>query len=87
MHRENRSTRGSQKALEKVNLTTSEETADSQKQSLPTKTCTLSSELTQERLSSLKRPIGLEIGFGMGEQFVEWACSVSDLASHWSGVI
>ena len=30
------------------------------------------------RLSSLKRPFGLEIGFGMGEQFVEWASSVSD---------
>ena len=30
------------------------------------------------RLSSLKRPFGLEIGFGMGEQFIEWACSVSD---------
>ena len=37
------------------------------------------------RLSSLKRPIGLEIGFGMGEQFVEWACSVSD-AWHLIGV-
>ena len=30
------------------------------------------------RLSSLKRPFGLEIGFGMGAQFVEWACSVPD---------
>jgi len=38
-----------------------------------------------ERLSSLKRPIGLEIGFGMGEQFVEWACSVAD-AWHLIGV-
>ena len=37
------------------------------------------------RLSSLKRPFGLEIGFGMGEQFVEWACSVSD-AWHLIGV-
>ena len=38
-----------------------------------------------ERLSSLKGPIGLEIGFGMGEQFVEWACSVAD-AWHLIGV-
>ena len=30
------------------------------------------------RLSSLKRRFGLEIGFGMGDQFVEWACSVPD---------
>jgi len=30
------------------------------------------------RLTSLKRPFGLEIGFGMGAQFVEWACSVPD---------
>ena len=30
------------------------------------------------RLSSLTRPFGLEVGFGMGAQFVEWACSVSD---------
>ena len=37
------------------------------------------------RLSSLKRPFGLEIGFGMGEQFVEWACSVPD-AWHLIGV-
>ena len=37
------------------------------------------------RLSSLKRPFGLEIGFGMGEQFIEWACSVPD-AWHLIGV-
>ena len=37
------------------------------------------------RLSSLKRPFGLEIGFGMGAQFVEWACSVPD-AWHLIGV-
>jgi tRNA (guanine-N7-)-methyltransferase len=37
------------------------------------------------RLSSLKRPFGLEIGFGMGEQFVEWASTVSD-AWHLIGV-
>ena len=37
------------------------------------------------RLSSLKRPFGLEIGFGMGDQFVEWACSVPD-AWHLIGV-
>ena len=36
-------------------------------------------------LSSLKRPFGLEIGFGMGAQFVEWACSVPD-AWHLIGV-
>ena len=38
-----------------------------------------------KRLSSLKRPFGLEIGFGMGEQFVEWACSVPE-AWHLIGV-
>ncbi len=37
------------------------------------------------RLSTLKPPFGLEIGFGMGEQFVEWACSVPD-AWHLIGV-
>jgi tRNA (guanine-N7-)-methyltransferase len=37
------------------------------------------------RLSSLNRPFGLEIGFGMGEQFVQWACSVPD-AWHLIGV-
>ena len=37
------------------------------------------------RLASLKRPFGLEIGFGMGEQLVEWACCVSD-AWHLIGV-
>ena len=37
------------------------------------------------RISSLKRPFGLEIGFGMGAQFVEWACSVPD-AWHLIGV-
>ena len=37
------------------------------------------------RLSSVKRPFGLEIGFGMGEQFIEWAYSVSD-AWHLIGV-
>ena len=37
------------------------------------------------RLSSLKRPFGLEIGFGMGAQFVEWACSVPN-AWHLIGV-
>ena len=37
------------------------------------------------RLSSLKRPFGLEIGFGMGAQLDEWACSVPD-AWHLIGV-
>lgn len=37
------------------------------------------------QLSSLKRPFGLEIGFGMGEQFIEWARSVPD-AWHLIGV-
>ena len=38
-----------------------------------------------DRLSNVKGPFGLEIGFGMGEQFIEWACSVSD-AWHLIGV-
>ena len=56
-----------------MNLTTSEETADSQKhKNLPTKTCTLSIRADQ-RTIEFEATFGLEIGFGMGEQFVEWA--------------